>query len=232
MPKLFLIPNTLGNTHINNVIPLYVQKIAKELRYFFVENTRNARRYLRKIDKNFPIDNTTFFNIGKNTNPHDIKNYFSQLNSNAGIISDAGLPVVADPGTIIVQIAIQKKYTIIPLAGPSSIFLALTASGFNGQKFSFHGYLPINKNELINKIKTIEKNSEKNNQTQIFIETPYRNNKTLELILKTCNPKTQLCIAKEITTENEKITTKTIENWRKTKTNLHKQNAIFLIYKS
>jgi 16S rRNA (cytidine1402-2'-O)-methyltransferase len=188
-----------------------------------------ARRYLRKIDKTFPIDNSTFYDIGKRVNMHDIKNYFTNLKNDAGIISESGMPSIADPGANIIQIATEKKFRIIPLVGPSSIFLALAASGMNGQNFTFHGYLPIDKNNLSGKIKELEKNSKNLNQTQIFIETPFRNNAMFETILKTCLPTTKLCVAKEITTEEEEIITLPISKWKSFKIDLHKKNVVFLI---
>jgi len=230
MNKIYLIPNTLGDTNIDLVIPKHVQQITSNLRHFFVENLRTARRYLRKVDKTFPIDDSTFFDIGKRTDIHDIKNYFVNLNADAGIISESGLPAVADPGANIVAVARENGFKIVPLVGPSSIFLALTASGMNGQNFAFHGYLPVDKAKLIKKIKGLEQLSRKNIQTQIFIETPFRNVSLFETILNNCSPSTLLCVAKEITTNEEEIITLPIAKWKRQKINIHKKNTIFLIY--
>ncbi len=229
MNKIYLIPNTLGNENINFVIPKQVQEIIRNLRYFFVENLRTARRYLRKIDNTFPIDNSTFFNIGKRTKKQEIIYYFKNLNNNAGIISESGMPAVADPGAQTITIARNNNFKIVPLVGPSSILLALSASGLNGQNFTFHGYLPIEKNKLIKKLKSIEFNSKQHNQTQIFIETPFRNTKLLQTIIQKCDKKTLLCIAKEITTKNEKIITLPIQKWKNFNIDIHKKNTIFLI---
>ncbi len=229
MHKIFLIPNTLGATGIDAVIPLGVQNSAKALRYFFVENIRTARRYLKKIDKSFPIDDCHFFEINKHTAPEDINRYFSELSADAGIISESGAPAIADPGAYIVAIAHSKGWQVIPLVGPSSVLLALMASGMNGQNFAFVGYLPKNKALRQKKLKVLEAVSRKLQQTQIFIETPYRNQALFETILETCNSNTRLCVAGEITTGKENITTLSIAEWKKRKPDIHKKNVIFLI---
>ncbi|MBN2894235.1 MAG: SAM-dependent methyltransferase [Bacteroidales bacterium] len=230
MSKIYLIPNTLGNTKIDLVIPKQVQEITKSLRFFFVENLRSARRYLRKVDPTFPIDDSTFFDIGKGAKPQDIKNYFNELKEDAGIISESGMPAVADPGAKIVGIARQKGFDVVPLVGPSSILLALSASGFNGQNFAFHGYLPIEKGALITKIKELEKSSRRFNQTQIFIETPFRNNTLFDALIRTCSTATQLCIAKEITTSEEEIINLPISQWKTYKIDITKKNTIYLLH--
>lgn len=232
MSTIYLIPNTLGDTDTDLVIPKNVQQITSNLRYFFVENLRTARRYLRKIDNTFPIDESVFFDIGKRVDFHDVKNYFSELKADAGIISESGMPAVADPGANIVSVAREKGFKIVPLVGPSSILLSLAASGMNGQNFAFHGYLPIDKTALIKKIKDLEQFSRKFNQTQIFIETPFRNNALLEALIKNCKPSTSLCVAKEITTNEEQIITLPVSKWKKQQINIHKKNTIFLIHAS
>ena len=229
MKKIFLIPNTLGNTNINTVIPIQVQEEIKSLRLFFVENIRTARRYLKKIDPSFPINDCQFFEINKRTTNEDINRYFSKLSSDVGIISESGAPAVADPGAQIVAIAHQKGWQIIPLTGPSSILLALMASGMNGQNFAFVGYLPKDKLPREKRIRALEEISRKQKQTQIFIETPYRNQALFESLLKICHPSTMLCIAKEITTTEEYIKTLPIIKWQKQKPDIHKKNVIFLI---
>lgn len=230
MNTIYLIPNTLGETDVDYVIPKQVQNITSNLRHFFVENLRTARRYLRKVDPKFPIDDSTFYDIGKRVDFHDVKNYFTSLKNDAGIISESGMPAVADPGANIVAVAREKGFKIVPLVGPSSIFLALTASGMNGQNFSFHGYLPIDKPKLANKIKNLEQFSRKFNQTQIFIETPFRNVTLFETLMKNCNPSTLICVAKEITTNEEEIITLPVSKWIKQKINIHKKNTIFLLH--
>lgn len=230
MNKIFLIPNTLGDTNINSVIPNQVQETIKTLRYFFVENIRSARRYLKKIDPAFIIDDCHFFEINKHITSEEINRYFSELSSNAGIISESGAPAVADPGAQIVAIAHQKGFQIIPLVGPSSILLALMASGMNGQNFSFVGYLPKDKLFRQKKIKLLEEISRKLHQTQIFIETPFRNQALFESLIQTCRSETQLCIAKEITTSEENILTLPISKWQKQKPDIHKKNVIFILY--
>ncbi len=229
MNKIFLIPNSLGDTAINLVIPSGVQKSVKTLRYFFVENIRTARRYLKKIDPSFPIDDCHFFEINKRTTHEDINRYFSELSTNAGIISESGAPAVADPGAQIVAIAHRKGWQVVPLVGPSSILLALMASGMNGQNFAFVGYLPKDKTSRQKRIKTLEEISRKQHQTQIFIETPYRNQALFETLIQTCHPATLLCLAKEITTSEENIQTLPIAEWQKRKPDIHKKNVIFLI---
>ncbi len=230
MKKIFLIPNTLGNTNIDFVIPNQIQNIVNTLRIFFVENIRTARRYLKTINKDFPIDDCTFFEINKHTTPAAINQFLSKLSADAGIISESGAPAVADPGAQVVSIAHTKDWQVIPLVGPSSILLALMASGLNGQHFTFLGYLPKEKHEREKKIKQIEANSRKLNQTQIFIETPYRNQALFETILHTCHPSTHLCIAKEISTDEEYIKTMPIDKWKKHKPDIHKKNVIFLLH--
>ncbi len=230
MYNLYLIPNLLGETEVNKVLPAYVQEVISNLRCFFVENVRTARRFLRKVDKIFPIDDSTFYEIGKHSDIQQITGYFSDLNCDAGIISESGMPAIADPGASIVMIARQKNFKIVPLVGPSSILLSLTASGLNGQNFTFHGYLPVEKNVLINKIKEIERNSQKLNQTQIFIEAPYRNISLFQNLVNTCNNSTLLCIAKEITTDEEEIITQSIFNWKRQTPDINKKNTIFLLH--
>lgn len=229
MSKIFLIPTTIGNSDINDVIPLNVQATIKTLRQFFVENIRTARRYLKLIDKSFPIDECMFYEINKHTTLSDISGYFDSLNGDAGIISESGSPAVADPGASIVDIAHRKGWKIIPLVGPSSILLSLMSSGLNGQNFAFIGYLPIDKNARAQKIKFLEQQIKKTKQTQIFIETPYRNQALFESLLQNCQPSTRLCVAKEITTPLEDIITRPIVEWKRTKPNISKQNVIFLL---
>ena len=229
---LYLIPNTLGECDLEQVLPSVNFKIIKEIKHFIVEDVRTARRFLKKVDKEINIDELQFFTLNKHTSPEEISGYLSPLKtgSNVGIISEAGCPAIADPGAEIVRIAQVKNYRVVPLVGPSSILLALMASGFNGQSFAFTGYLPIQGNERIQTIKQLEKRAQHERQSQLFIETPYRNMKILEDILNTCQPNTQLCIACDITLESEYIKTKSIAEWKKEKLpDLNKRPCIFLI---
>lgn len=232
-PSLYLIPVTLGETAIEQVLPSYNKEIILQIKYFIVENIRTARRFLKKVDTNINIDGLTFFELNKHTNLEQIENYLLPITNgfHIGIISEAGCPAVADPGSDIVAIAQRKDYNIVPLVGPSSILLSLMASGFNGQSFAFLGYLPVDSSERIRKIKQIEQRVYHEDQTQIFIETPYRNQKLVEDIIKNCNQTTRLCIAMNITCEDEYIKTKTIKQWTKSLPDMSKKTCIFLLYK-
>lgn len=232
-PSLYLIPVTLGETAIEQVLPSYNKEIILQIKYFIVENIRTARRFLKKVDTNINIDELTFFELNKHTNLEQIENYLLPITNgfHIGIISEAGCPAIADPGSDIVAIAQRKNYSIVPLVGPSSILLSLMASGFNGQSFAFLGYLPVDGSERIRKIKQIEQRVYHEDQTQIFIETPYRNQKLVEDLIKNCNQTTKLCIALNITCEDEYIKTKTIKQWAKTLPDMSKKPCIFLLYK-
>ncbi len=230
MGNIYLIPTTLGDTELNEVIPLQVQEITKSIKIFIVENIRTARRYLKKIDSSINIDSLTFLELNKHTKNQQIIHYLDNINDgNIGIISEAGCPGIADPGADIVKIAHQKNINVIPLVGPSSILLAIMASGFNGQNFTFNGYLPVKQNDRINKLKQLESIANKKHHTQLFIEAPYRNISMFNDILKACNNNTMLCIACDITTEKQYIKTKTIKEWKKIKLDIHKRPAIFAI---
>lgn len=230
---LYLIPTTLGDSLINDVIPNNVKDIVNSINFYVVENIRTARRYLRKLDINTPIDDLTFFTLNKHTTANELTQFLVPIskNNNVGVISEAGAPGVADPGADIVKIAHKKNIKIVPLVGPSSILLSLMASGMNGQNFSFLGYIPIKKPERIKKIKIIEKNSFSFNQTQIFIEAPYRNQSLLTDILQNCNAQTMLCIATDITLDTEFIKTKSIVEWQKDIPQINKRPTIFLLHK-
>ncbi|RLD50749.1 MAG: SAM-dependent methyltransferase [Bacteroidetes bacterium] len=229
--KIYLIPTTLGDTEINAVIPANVTDIIDNLHYFIVENIRTARRYIRKVSLNKNIDEITFFELNKHTDIKDVASYLNPCISgnSIGVISEAGNPGIADPGANIVKIAHQKKIDVIPLVGPSSILLALISSGMNGQNFAFNGYLPIKDNERIKKIQYLEKKSKSENQSQIFMETPFRNMKMLEAVLQTCRNNTLLCIATDITLQSEFIKTKTIAEWKKQKPQLNKRPTVFVL---
>ena len=227
--KIYLIPTVL-HENANSTIPSYVVDAVKQCKAFFVENERSARRYLKSIWKEIVIDDYKWVTIHK-AEPQ-VKNEFMQLlklHTNIGIISEAGCPGVADPGQILVSVAQSHGAVVVPLVGPSSILLALMASGLNGQQFQFVGYLAIDNAEKQKTIKNLEAESLKKNCTQIFIETPYRNNQLLETIVKTCAPKTQLCIAAELTSPDERIITKSIAEWNKALPDLHKKPTVFLL---
>jgi 16S rRNA (cytidine1402-2'-O)-methyltransferase len=228
-PKVFLIPSVLDETS-TNVIPLYVLDAVKQCKVFFVENERSARRFLKSIWKEMVIDDYKWFTIHKAE--AEVKNQFAQFlkeSINIGIISEAGCPGVADPGQILVGVAHANNADVVPLVGPSSILLALMASGLNGQQFQFVGYLPIENAERAKTLKSLEAESLKKNCTQIFIETPYRNNQLFETIVKTCGPGTKLCVAAELTSKNEWVKTKSIAEWKKSLPDLHKKPTVFLL---
>ncbi len=229
--KIYLIPTTLGDSEISSVIPANVVDIIENLHYFIVENIRTARRYIRKVSITKNIDELTFFELNKHTKPEDIFSYLKPcLSGNSiGIISEAGNPGIADPGANIVKIAHQKNIDVVPLVGPSSILLALISSGMNGQNFAFNGYLPIKDNERIKRIQYLEKKSKSENQSQIFMETPFRNMKMLDALLQTCRNNTLLCIAADITLSSEFIKTKTVVEWKKQKPQLNKRPTVFIL---
>lgn len=230
---LYLLPVTLGDTPIEKVLPAYNKEIILGIKHFIVEDVRSARRFLKKVEASINIDELTFYPLNKHTFPDDLSGYLKPLQEgySMGVISEAGCPAVADPGADVVAIAQRKNLKVVPLVGPSSIILSVMGSGFNGQSFAFHGYLPIEAADRIKRLKELEGRIYSENQTQLFIETPYRNNKMMEDILKTCRPQTKLCIAANITCEGEYIHTKTIREWKGHLPDLTKVPCIFLIYK-
>jgi len=230
-PTLYLIPTTLGDIFIENVIPAFVSQIINTIDDYIVENEKSAKHYLKKLGIAKPLQEIKLYPLNQHTKIEEMQSYLNPLLSgkNMGMISEAGCPCIADPGAEIVRIAQQKKTKVVPLVGPSSIILALMASGLNGQNFAFNGYLPIEKSEKIKKIKSLESLSRQTNQTQIFIETPYRNEKFLQDILTSCNENTMLCIAADITLPSEFICTKTIREWKNNIPDLNKKPTIFLI---
>lgn len=230
---LYLLPVTLGDTAIEKVLPSYNREIIVGIKHFIVEDVRSARRFLKKVDADINIDELTFYPLNKHTSPEDIAGYLTPLaQGNAmGVISEAGCPAVADPGADVVAMAQRRNLKVVPLVGPSSIILSVMGSGFNGQSFAFHGYLPIEPADRVRRLKELEARVYSENQTQLFIETPYRNHKMLEEILKTCRPQTKLCIAANITCEGEYIRTKTVKEWKGHLPDLNKIPCIFLIYK-
>lgn len=231
---LYLIPVTLGATPFHQVIPAYNLDVIRQIRHFIVEEERTARRFLKMADKSIDINQLTFYPMGKHADPKQFRDYLRPLcNGEAmGIISEAGCPAIADPGADVVAIAQSLNLRVIPLVGPSSILLGLMASGFNGQSFAFHGYLPINDGQRSAMLKKLEARCSAEDQTQIFIETPFRNQQLFEDLLRICHPQTRLCVAAGITCEDEFIHTHTIQEWKKTTLpDLRKTPTIFLIYR-
>ena len=233
MSALYLIPVTLGDVEHRRVLPEYNREVILSIRHFIVENVRTARRFLKKTDPSIVIDDLVFYELNKHTSPEAVAAYLAPLakGESVGVISEAGCPAVADPGADVVAIAQRKKLKVVPLVGPSSIILSVMASGFNGQSFAFHGYLPIEPDERTKKLKTLEQRAYFESQTQLFIETPYRNHKMIEDILQNCRPQTKLCIAANITCEGEFIQTRTVKDWKGHIPELSKIPCIFLLYK-
>src|SRR5436190_21885183 len=228
MPTVYLIPSLLHEEGIA-AIPNYIIDAVKNCQVFFVENERTARRYLKKLWKEIVIDDYEWYTVSDTLQSSDTFKQKLKEGKNIGIISEAGCPGVADPGQSLVAIAQEMNIEVKPLVGPNSILLALMASGMNGQQFRFAGYLPIKNPERNNAIKESESESAKKNCTQIFIETPYRNNQLMEALLLTCQPLTKVCIAVDLTGPTEFIKTKTVGEWRKSKPDIHKRPAIFLL---
>ncbi|HKL96884.1 MAG TPA: SAM-dependent methyltransferase [Paludibacteraceae bacterium] len=234
MGTLYLIPTTLSDCELLHVLPDGNTPIIRKLKVFIVENIRTARRFLKQVDSNIIIDELQFFELNQHTDLNHINKYLEPLlkGEDVGIISEAGCPAIADPGADIVALAQAQKIKVVPLVGPSSILLSLMASGFNGQSFAFHGYLPIEKGQRVDKLKQLERRIYSEQQTQLFIETPYRNRQMVDELLKSLQPQTKLCIAVDITSDTEDIRTKTISEWKKSVIpELHKRPCIFLIYK-
>lgn len=235
---LYLIPCTLSNPgeiEVNpfDVLPQQIKNCIDQLDYYIVEHSKSARKFIKSIAPEKKQSELILFELNKHTQATDLKEMIQPLldGKSMGIISEAGCPGVADPGAVIVKLAHEKKIKVVPLVGPSSILMALMASGMNGQSFAFNGYLPIDKVEKNKTLKNLEKISFERNQTQLFMETPYRNNKFLDDILTTLQPQTQLCIACDISLPTEFIATKSIIEWKKNKIDLHNRPTIFVIHK-
>lgn len=226
-----MVPATLGSSDISETIPTGIVEVIRDIRVFIVENLRSARRYLKMLDRDIDIDRLTFFELNEHTPPGLVPSFLvpAEKGLNTAVISEAGMPGVADPGAAVVKMAHEKGIRVIPLTGPSSILLSLMASGLNGQQFMFHGYLPIQQKERIRKIRELEHDVQKTGITQIFIEAPYRNDKLLADLLSSCQYSTLLCIAVDITLDKEMILTRTIASWKKDRPSLHKRPAIFLL---
>ena len=230
MGKLLLIPLPLADNTVEKVIPAQVKEAVLECDLYLVEEIRTARRYVSSLRLGLKIEDLRFETLDKKTKKEQILHLFSNPKiKTIGVMSEAGCPGVADPGALAVQVAHEKKWKVEPLVGPSSIILALMGSGLNGQSFTFHGYLPIDRPKRIAQIKVVEALSTANRQTQIFIETPYRNNHMLEDVIKQCDPTTLLCVASDVTGENAYIKTMPIHAWKKQTVDLHKQPTVFLL---
>ncbi|QFZ53302.1 SAM-dependent methyltransferase [Oceanihabitans sp. IOP_32] len=231
---LYLIPTTLGDNAPLEVLPISVKKVIEQTDTYIVENEKAARRFIKKINSGKSQSGLKLFNLNKFTDPSELPLFLEPcLNGvNVGILSDAGCPGIADPGADIVKLAHQKNIKVIPLVGPSSILMAMMSSGMNGQSFTFNGYLPIDKDERKKEIKRLERLSFERNQSQIFIETPYRNNKMLEDLVQLLDGNTELCVACDITLASEFIKTQPAHHWKKNMVDLHKRPTIFIIHKT
>ncbi len=229
--KLYLIPTTLGDTAPLEVMPISVKKVVEHLDYFIVENEKSARRFIKKITPNKSQPSLKLMLIDKYSDDLETRNYLDVCDEgfSVGVLSEAGVPAIADPGAAIVKLAHQKGIQVVPLVGPSSILMAMMSSGMNGQGFAFNGYLPIDKSDRKKAIKDLERLSKDKNQTQIFIETPYRNDKLLADLCSILQSNTQLCVACDITLPTEYIKTLSVSEWKKTKADLHKRPAIFIL---
>lgn len=230
--KIYLLPTTLGDSDLDWVIPTRVRQLVNETDHYIVENNKTARRYLIKAGIEKKIDDLHFYTLNKRTQPHEVERFLQAAiqGNNMAVISEAGTPGVADPGADVVALAHQKGLQVVPLVGPSSILLALMASGLNGQNFAFNGYLPIKKGERIKKLRQLEARSKSEQQSQLFIEAPYRNNAMLADILECCKGQTLVTVAADITLESEFIRTLPVAQWKKNKPELHKRPAIFILH--
>jgi len=231
--NLYLIPTTIGDSRAEDVLPEKTLEVIRSLNSFIVEEIRSARRFLRKAGFKGDFDSTEFFLFNEHTDRRDLSALLSPMVAgiDTGLLSEAGTPCIADPGAEIVDIARQAGIRIVPLTGPSSIILALMASGFNGQNFTFNGYIPIERKERQQKIREMERMALEKDQTQIFIETPYRNKAIFDALVQTCNPATKLCIAMDLTLESESILTHFIGEWSKIKDLIPKKPAVFMLYR-
>lgn len=231
--KLYLIPTTLGDENPYKVLPSDILPIIRSISNYLVEDVRTARRFIKKIDQDINIDSLTFFEINKRTRHIELSEFLTRIaaENDLGVISEAGCPGVADPGADVVRIAHQKGITVKPIVGPSSILLSLMSSGMNGQEFAFSGYIPVKHPARGKTIKHLEHRVYYENQTQIFIETPYRNNTLMNDLIRTLDEKTLVCVACDLTLDTEYIATKSVKDWKKGFPDLHKRPAIFLIGK-
>lgn len=232
--SLYLIPTTLGDSNPLDVLPQKVKQIIEMTNHFIVENEKTARRFIKKMAPEKVQVNLVLYPLNKRVSDIEIQNYLDSCKNgiSMGLLSEAGVPAIADPGAAIVELAHKKNIKVVPLVGPSSILLAMMSSGFNGQHFTFNGYLPIDSKERKNTLKSLERLSKEKNQSQIFIETPYRNDKMFSDLLHVLHSDTKLCIASDITLETEYIRTLSVKEWKNTaKPSLHKRPTIFILHK-
>lgn len=234
-PALYLIPVNISDAPLRNVLPAENLELINHIKFFIVENVRTARRFLKRCNREINIDELTFFELNQHTDVRDIPSFLQPLRDGMpmGVMSEAGCPAVADPGASAVAIAQREGFKVVPLVGPSSILMSLMASGFNGQGFAFHGYLPIESKQRVAAIRRLETEAARNDTTQIFIEAPYRNSKLLALLCDTLSANTPICVARDISdTENELIVTLPASKWKKklTEIQIDKHPTIFLIY--
>ena len=230
--KLYLFPVPLSDNRVTEVLPAHNIELIKTVKYFIVENLRSARRFLKQCDRSIDIDSLTFFTLNEHTDTSELTPMLAPMEAgnDVGIISEAGCPAVADPGADIVAIAQQRGYTVVPLVGPSSILMGVMASGFNGQSFAFNGYLPIDQVARTARLKELERRIIKERQTQIFIETPYRNNRLIAELCRSLPGNMRLCVASDITGAKQSIVTLPLSKWAKRQYNYDKVPTIFLLY--
>ncbi len=233
VPAVYLIPVMLGDTDADRVLPSFNLDIIRGLRYFIVENLRSARRFLKRCDRSIDIDSLVFAELNEHTPAEAVSELLApaEAGHDVGVISEAGCPAVADPGADVVAIAQQRGYKVVPLVGPSSILMSLMGSGFNGQSFAFNGYLPIDAGARTAKLKEMERRIRHERQTQIFIETPYRNNRLISELSHALPGAMKLCVASDITGERESIVTRPLSYWKNASYNYDKIPTIFLLYK-
>lgn len=231
--KLILFPVPIGAEGMEVSLPEGNREWLATCRTFIVEELRTARRFLKKVGYPYPIDETEFHLLNEHTTHGEIGGYLDAIGrgENVGLLSEAGLPCVADPGAMIVRVAQRRGIEVVPLVGPSSLMLALMASGLNGQRFAFNGYLPVEKNQRASAIRKLEERARREGQTQLFIEAPYRNNQLLEALCTVLQPDTAICVACDLTLETQYVRTMSVKQWQKerTRVNLHKRNTVFLI---
>lgn len=229
--KVYLIPSLLGESPYNRVLPEFNLEIIRSINTFVVENEKSARKFIKQVCPEKVQSDLDLYILDKDTNPQELFELVKLLDQGKtiGIISEAGLPAVADPGAQLVKVAQDKKIQVVPLVGPSSILMALMASGMNGQNFAFHGYLPIDKNERKKRLGQLEAESARNGVAQIFMETPYRNNQMIEDLTKILRTDTKICVACDITLESEDIRTRSIKDWKNEKYDFHKRPAIYVM---
>lgn len=230
--RLYLIPTTLGETEPLEVLPISVKQAIEKINHYVVEHEKTARRFIKKIQPRKSQDALQVMTLNKFTDPMEISHFLDPCEKgfDVGILSEAGSPAIADPGAEVVQLAHTKGIRVVPLVGPSSLLLGLMASGLNGQRFAFHGYLPIEQLERRKAIKALERSSKEYDQTQLFIETPYRNNKVMEDLTHVLSPQTRLCVATDLTLPTEYIVTREVRDWKGKLPDLHKRPTIFLLH--